>query len=101
MGEEDYIKELARRFSRFEHEFLNFAAVENKLSKRPDLHAFIMLDILRTSDRDMISGAEHDEIWLSVSTAGLHKDATDDQIRDLVRCGVRYHEGLDSLCMFV
>jgi hypothetical protein len=48
----------------------------------------------------MISASEHDEFYLSVDCEALAKVATPEIIRDLTRCGVRYDEDLDSLCMF-
>jgi hypothetical protein len=65
------------------------------------LHAFNLLDKLVPGTRDMISAAEHDEIWLEVSPEELAKVATEEQIIDLIRCGVRYERGADSLALFV
>lgn len=85
-------------------EFLKFDRVENKRSQRPDLHAFLLIDELAPATRngqDMVSAAEHDEIYLSVSPERLAAVATREQVIELSRCGVRYDEGIDSLCMFV
>jgi len=76
------------RFEQFEGEFLKFDRVKNKRSKRPDLHAFIVLDELFPDTRDMVSGAEHDEIFLSVDLGEFHAKVSDDHILELVRCGV-------------
>lgn len=80
-------------------EFLRFERVENKLSKRPDLHAFLLLDKLVPDVRDMVMAAEHDQIWLGVDVEELLEVATEQQLVDLHRCGVRC-DG-ESLCMFV
>ena len=83
-------------------EFLEFDKVSPKLSTRPDLHAFLLLDSMFPGmTTDMISGASHDEIWLDVDAEALASIATDEQLRDLCRCGVRYDEENDSLVMFV
>jgi flagellar motor switch protein FliG len=81
-------------------EFLEFEHVAEKLSNRADLHAFILLDKLLPSERDIdiIGGADHDEIYLSIEPEELLKVATKDQLLDLHRCGVRDNNGL---CMFV
>jgi len=89
-------------FGWYDDEYLKFDRVENKRSNRPDLHAFLLLDSLvpgrdGKSD-DMIGGAEHDEIYLSVDIEELEKVITEDQVLELIRCGVRYNE--ESLCMF-
>lgn len=85
-------------FDEFDDEFLKFERVKDKLSQRPDLHAFILLDKLVPGDKDMIAGAEHDEIYLSTDPEELLKVATKDQLRDLHRCGVRADD--NGLCMF-
>lgn len=92
---------IARLFEQHSDEFLKFENVENKLNKRPDLHAFILLDMICPGDSDMVSAAAHDEIYLDVSADDLAENATESQIIDLHRCGVRYDEDIDGLCMFV
>jgi hypothetical protein len=87
-------------FDEFEDEFLKFDRVTEKLSPRPDIHAFILLDKLLPGSGDMVAAAEHDEIYLDPKPSELLKVATKDQLRDLHRCGVRYDESNDSLCMF-
>jgi hypothetical protein len=49
--------------------------------------------------RDMVSAAEHDEIYLDVDVKELLERATDEQLIDLHRCGVR--AGDNGLAMFV
>jgi len=80
-------------------EFLEFDRISHKLHQRPDIHAFLLLSSLVPSQLDMVSSAEHDEIFLEVDPDDLAKVATEEQIRDLVRCGVRLDD--DHLCMFV
>lgn len=92
---------LSEMFDQFEDDYFRFEGVENKLSNRPDLHAFILLNQLQPKDRDMVSAAEHDEIYLDIDVEELAKVITLDQVRDLTRCGVRYDDGLDCLAMFV
>lgn len=81
-------------------EFLKFGRIANPLSKRPDLHAFLLLDRLVPGDTDMICASEHDEFFIEVSIEKLAEVATQDDITDLARCGVRYSDDLDCLCMF-
>lgn len=88
-------------FDRHEDEFLKFERVQNKLSKRPDIHAFMLLDSLVPGKKDLVSAAEHDEIFLDVDVKKLVKAATSEQLIDLHRCGVRYDEDGSGLCMFV
>lgn len=88
-------------FEKHDEEFLKFDRIKNKLSKRPDLHAFILLDSILLSDDNIISGSHHEEIWLDIDLEELAKKATEEQIVDLHRCGVRYFSEYDCLGMFV
>lgn len=80
---------------------MEFERIENPRSKRPDLHAFLVLDELLPAKekQDVIGGASHDEIYLAFDLESLAPVATPEIVRDLVRCGVRYDS--DGLCMFV
>jgi len=95
------IENLKKVFKQFDDDFIEFDRVKNKLSSRPDIHAFILLNQLCPGTRDMVSAAEHDEIFLDVEVDELSKAATKEQILELVRCGVRYDTSTDSLAMFV
>lgn len=103
--------DLATVFEKHEDEFLKFDRVASKRSKRPDLHAFLLLDEIvppepttgrperKDESYDMVSSAEHDEIWLVTDTDQLAEKATEEQIVELIRCGVRFSDG--GLAMFV
>jgi len=88
-------------FEKNNAEFLKFGNVQNKLSQRADLHAFMLLDALLPGDQDMVSAADHEEIWLDVGIEDLAAVATEAQIVELIRCGVRLDSEFDCLCMFV
>ena len=91
----------SQQYKKYADEYLRFDRVENKTSNRPDLHAFMLLDKLMPDTCDIISNAEHDEIWLNVSPEALGLVASLDQIIELIRCGVRYDGATDCLAMFV
>lgn len=57
-------------------------------TKRRDLNAFLLLERLVPGERDMISGAEHDEFFLDVDLEELAKIATEEDVKNLLRCGV-------------
>ena len=66
-----------------DEEYLKFDRVQNKLTQRRDLHAFMMLDKLlpyEEGERDIVSCAEHDEIWFSIDLEKLAAGETVDQI---------------------
>lgn len=92
--------ELEALFKKHNAEFVKFERVENLLSHRPDLHAFLLLDRLVPPKKgiDIVAGAEHDEIYLETDPVELAAVATEADIVDLIRCGVRLGEF--GLCMF-
>lgn len=94
------IKNLGEVFEKFNDDYIDFDKVENPLHSRPDLCAFLLLDKLVPGTGDMISAAEHDEIFLDTDVDELALIATEDDILTLVRCGVRYSEEFNCLCMF-
>ena len=87
------------RFEQFDDDFLKFDRITNKKTNRPDLHAFLLLDEIFTEPHGIIQADEHDKIFLDIDEEKSSK-LTDDQILEIVRCGVRYSE-YDCLCMFV
>lgn len=97
------MREISDWFEEFEDDFLKFDEIpeDQRPSNRPDLCAFLLLDKLCPSDikMDMVSAAEHDEIYLAVSIEDLVDKVTKEDILYLVRCGVR--DGDCGLCMFV
>lgn len=93
------IEELEEAFETHNEEHCKFERVENPRHPRPDLCAFLMLHDLVLGTQDMVAGASHDEIWLRTDCDALAAVVTDEQVRDLTRCGVRFSCG--DLCMFV
>ena len=93
---------LIELFEKHNDDFLKFEKIVNPAHPRPDIAAFIMLDKLCPRPGfDMVTAAEHDEIWLEVDLDDLRKVITEDQVLDLVRCGIRYDSQGDGLAMFV
>lgn len=89
-------------FEKFDDQYLKFDRVSSRFSERSDLHAFILLDkLVPGSASDIVSSAQHDEIFLGAQIDELEKVATEDDVLTLVRCGVRYDEQYDCLAMFV
>lgn len=87
-------------FKKHADEYLQFKRIDQPRHQRPDVCAFLMLHDLVPGDGDMVSCSEHDEFFLAVDCAKLAIVATDEQIRDLVRCGVRYSSEYHCLSMF-
>lgn len=91
--------DLEAAFEKFDDEFLQFSNISQPRHARPDIAAFILLDKLVPGTVGMIAAAEHDEIYLDVDPEKLAEVATEADILELVRCGVRFSD--DGLCMFV
>jgi hypothetical protein len=90
-------------------EFSKGQNIKNRLAHRDDVHAFMMLDRMfpptegqeKYGPPDLVSGAEHDKIHLSVSIQHLvDVGVWEIAIIDLVRCGVMVGDD-DYLTMFV
>ena len=92
--------DLAAAFEKFsDTEYLKFDRVNNKRSNRPDLHAFLLLNSLCPGTSNIVSDAGIDEIFLGIDVVQLAELISEDQVCELVRCGVRFSE-YDWLCMF-
>lgn len=88
------------RFNAVSDEHRKFERISNKRSLRRDLHAFILLDEkFPTYNSAIVGAASHDEIWIDLDSEDIEK-LTDENILELVRCGVMYNEEHDSLSMF-
>ena len=89
-------------FESVEDDHLQFDRIENPLSLRPDVCAFLLLDKLvpPTGKRDMIAASGHDTIALATDCEALAGIATPEDIRTLRRCGVWYDDDEDCLKMF-
>lgn len=88
-------------FEKYNDEYLQFDNVENPVHQRPDLCAFLTLDRLCPDTLNIVASVSHDQIWLDTDVAGLSKNATEDDILLLTRCGVNFDEDTESLFMFV
>jgi len=96
------VEQLKATFDKYDDEYIQFQNVANKRSRRPDMHAFIVLDELLPGDEkgDLISAAEHDQFFLDIEPEALARVATEEIILDLVRCGVSFDEENESLFLF-
>ena len=93
--------DLGKVFEKYDNEFLKFNRIIEPRHPRPDICAFLILSDLMISykDRNIVYGAEHDVIWLAADPAEIAANATEEQIRDLIRCGVFYSD--EAFKMFV
>jgi hypothetical protein len=83
--------DLYETFKKFGDDYLKFNDVEDKLSPRPDVHAFVLLaSLVLPTDKPILAAADHDIVYLAVDLEMLAKMATENDIQDLSRCGVCY-----------
>jgi hypothetical protein len=92
--------DLAKVFTEHEKEHGKFERIENPRHPRRDICAFLMLHDLDPKDKvKIVAGAEHDGIWLDTDCDELAKQACEQHIIDLIRCGVMYDKMVNSLFM--
>ena len=93
--------EIKDKFEAVDDDYLKFERIKNKKATRPDVHAFILLEELFPSERnmDLIDSAEHDIYYFSIEGEQLDK-LTDEHILELTRCGIHYDEEFDCLCSY-
>ena len=76
--------------------------IKNPLATRGDLHAFVLLDKLMPAKcGDIISAAEHDEIFLNIDIDKLLEVLTPELVVELSNCGVNFDFDNDCLQLFV
>lgn len=76
-----------------------FELVENKLSNRADLHAFLLMDRILPGDSNIILSARHKEVYFSFKMDEFAAVVTQEEVLELVRCGVCYDGHFDCLYM--
>jgi hypothetical protein len=91
-----------KKFDSYDYGYRQFENIDNPPTSRPDLCAFLLLDrLVPKTGQDILGSASHDEVYINVDCEALAEVATEDDVLTLVRCGVRYDDEHDSLCMFV
>lgn len=91
---------LYEMFEAADDDFLEFECIppDERRHSRPDLCALLYLHEKLGGEGDAICAAEHDKIWLDFD--GLER-LTPEDVLYLSRCGVRYDDEIESLCMLV
>jgi hypothetical protein len=82
-------------------EYIKFERIESPLHPRPDICAFLLLHTLCPGHRSMVTGVDHDIIWLETDIDELNDAASEEDIVTLLRCGVHYDTEYDCLALFV
>jgi hypothetical protein len=92
--------DIEETFRKFKDEYLKFERIENPITQQPDLCAFIFLSKLILKNKNMISCAEHDKIFLNITESDLHS-VTESIVIHLLRCGILYDSDHECLFKFV
>ena len=95
------LEEMTALFQKHSDEYLKFENVLLRLSLVPDLCAFLILESIAHTATHIVVCAEHDEIWLSHDPEIVAANATEEQLIDLLRCGVLWDASTDSFRMNV
>ncbi len=96
-------KRVRKLFEKHEGEYRQFERVQHPLSKRPDIHALMCLDLLFPSESGesvMIGAVCNDGIYLELNKEQI-SSLSENQVIDLTRCGVIYDEERKLLMMYV
>jgi len=96
------LEKVEELFEFWNDQYGEFDLIENKFSKKRDLHAFILLDKLFPDlDDDIVGSTGHEEFYIGIDMEDFAKVATEEIIIDLLRCGVLYDESDECLMMMV
>ena len=93
--------DLKNVFEVYADEYLKGVPEDDGMHVRPDIAIFLMLHTLNPGLSDMVSGAEHDIIYLSASPKVIARTATVQDIITMIRLGLLYDDDLASFYMFV
>lgn len=95
------LNEMKELFEIHNDSFLKFEEINEKNHKHPrrDICAFLIIDGLQQkSNSSIISGAQHDKIWIDGDLEKIAELIDNDTVIDLIRCGIFIDEG--SFAMF-
>ena len=94
-------EELEALFEKHDDLYIEGLASDVGPTKRRDLEGFLLLDKLLPGEGDIVCGAGHDEIFLDALLEDLAKVASEEDVMNLIRCGVRIDEDRARLAMYV
>lgn len=94
------LSELMQIFEAHEDASHKFEQIDKPLHRVRDICAMLTIDAIAPFKRDAISAAEHDQIWFDVDIDAFCAKATPGDVLTLIRCGVFFDSGVDSLSMF-
>lgn len=82
-------------FEKHNEEYLEFEKIEKPRSNCRDLHAMLLIEELSPHSKRtfMVSGAQHDVIYLDLEMEHMMDVLTEDLVIELIRCGVRSEDG--------
>lgn len=87
-------------FEKHNDEFLKFERIHKKdrLHPRPDICAMMLIHERYPETEDIVSSAEHDQIWFSPQKFGKF---TEEDVIYISRCGIMWDKDNECLSSFV
>ena len=88
---------------KYQYDYLKFdRVVKNRLHPLHDICGLLLLyKLVPSISYSIIIAAEHDVVYLDVDCDKLVEAAMEEDLVDLIRCGVHYDSESGSLAMFV
>ena len=83
-----------------DNEYLKFNRIGHKRSTRPDIHAFMFLDMLFKGNENITCDIVDNILYLSTLETEVAK-LDEEQVAELLRCGVRIDFTNDSLYIII
>lgn len=80
-------------FEKYGDEWDRFDRIETKFSKRPIINALILLDKIYPDNKNIGFYSTEGDVLINIDDEKLEEVATEQDIIDLMRCGIHYHGG--------
>lgn len=88
-------------FSKYMTEYCNFDNITEKYTNKRDLNALILLDKLFPDTSNIIRSVESHIICLNISLEDLINKASEEQLLNIIRCGIWYDSAKERLFMYI
>lgn len=80
--------------------FDSFSKLPNKLAQNRRMHGLLLMQqLIGDPEVDVISGADHDMIYLEGDLDSIAEEATDEIISQLSACNISWFDEYDSFTM--
>ena len=95
------LREMSAAFEKYDDEASQFENVNKKLSQRPDMNGFMLIESILPRamfGEGMIEDTGHDgKIWLGINVHSLARVITEEIVHDLVCSGIFFDKQEEAL----